>query len=124
VETLRELNTGDEVFVVHQRRRGQTEQRTGIERVENVGRKFTYIKSGKFHSDTGVSAHHPDSNERCNGLGFDVYLNESEWRREQHEEMRFKELSVILCGNYHYALKKLSPTVVEAIHDILEKEAT
>ena len=43
---------------------------------------------------------------------------------KQHEEMRFKELSVILCGNYHYALKKLSPTVVEAIHDILEKEAT
>lgn len=114
------------MFVVHQLRREKTEHRTETIAVEKVGNKYGYVSSrlgeqGKFSLDTGESCHDPTRPARANGYGFDVYLREEDWQREQYESRRFRELALLLCGPWnHHSLKPLPANVVEAIHAILE----
>jgi hypothetical protein len=80
------VKAGDNVFVVWQRRRGQSDENVGAEEVVRVGRKYAYIsrysREQAFCRKTGRSAH-GDSNARRNGYGFDVYLREEDYRKEQ-----------------------------------------
>lgn len=74
----------------------------------------------KFSLESGESCHKL-AYQRGNGFGFDVYLCEEDWRREQYESRRFRELAVRLCGRNAHALKPLPPHVVEAIHKVLNE---
>ncbi len=125
MRSLRGLKPGNTVFVVHQAKRNETERRVEAVPVVKVGRKYGYVaprfgNQGKFELDTGRSWH-KEPYERGNGCGFDVYLREEDWQREQNESRRFRELAVRLCATNAYALKKLPPHVVEAIHKVLDE---
>lgn len=122
--TIRELTVGDEVFLVHQKSRGQSEERTAMLPVVRVGVKYAYVDlyglETPFRRDTGES-HHSESNVRSNGHGFDVYLCEADYRKRVAEiDGCVRLMKRLDCWNYR--IKNLSPKAVAAIHDILDAE--
>ncbi len=125
VHTLSDLKAGDRVFVVWQRRRGQAEERAGIETVVRVGRKYAYIKEysqeAAFCRKTGCSVHDRDSNARANGYGFDVYLREEDYRKEQFDAKEKQRLEKRIVGSFG-RLVNLRPEIVDKFNDILDGE--
>jgi hypothetical protein len=129
VTTLLDAGVGDTVFVVKQNDRYR--QREGLPRkasseiVSRVGRKYAYIGEGhreeKFDRETGVSWHAPGTNARSNGYGFDVYVSEQAYNKEQSEKNEAKRLQNRLCDRLG-GLHAFSPSVVQAIHAILDAE--
>lgn len=125
-EGLAGLKVGDPVFVVWQRRRGDTEERSGFETVVRVGRKYAYIKRYRygdvepFCRKTGCSVHNRDCNARANGYGFDVYLNEEAYRKEQFDIAERIRLQRRLVHQHWHRLVDLSPEVVNRIHVVLD----
>ena len=129
VTTLRDVGVGDTVFVVEQndryRQREGKPRKTSSQVVSRVGRKYAYIGEGhlekKFDRETGISWHHPDHNARSNGYGFDVYVNEQEYVKDQHDKSEAKRLQERMCDRLG-RLYKFTPAVVDAIHEILDAE--
>lgn len=124
-KTFRNLKVGDTVFVVHQRRRGQTEERSEHMQVIRIGRKYAYVEKHNreevFCLDTGNSVHKDDTT-RANGYGFDVYLCEDDYRTMQRDSTEFSRLQNRLLHPVHsYRIIDLSPMIVTAIHEILDK---
>jgi hypothetical protein len=75
---LKNVQAGDSVCVVRQKSRYSPLERTSIETVTKVGRKYGYIKSGTFSLETGQSVHN-ESYVRTNGMGFDVFLTQEDY---------------------------------------------
>lgn len=125
---LWDIKPGDTVFVVEQNNRHRTiegkPRKTSLQIVSRVGRKYAYIGEGylekRFDRKTGASFHGSDSNDRANGRGFDVYVNEQAYVKEQHDKDEADRLEDRMCsfGRLH----KFPPLVVEAIHAILDAE--
>ena len=125
VTDLTGLKVGDTVFVVHQRRRGDTEDRTEEMIVHSVGIKYAYVRrydiSLPFCKKTGVSVHNPNHNARRNGCGFDVYRKAEDWilmKTTEDELARLKPRLVDSWGRPH----PFSLDVVMKIHAILDAE--
>lgn len=122
-KTLRNLKVGDTVFVVQQERRGQ-EPVTSREVIARVGRKYAYFArycgEVPFCRETGKSHHPGECNARANGLGFDVYQREEDYRREQHETSEHKRLADRITDRWHQ-LVKFAPEVVAKIHAVLDE---
>jgi hypothetical protein len=121
------LKAGKYVFVVHQRRRGQEANKTELREVVKVGRKYGYIEmhglAVPFSRETGESVHHPDSNARGNSRGFDVYMFEQEWLQQENDRKEHRRLAERIVSPYSGRhIVELQPTVVAAIHKILDDE--
>lgn len=123
--TLSGIKAGDQVFVVWQRRRRQTEERTETKTVVRVGRKYGYIKAysqdAAFCLKTGRSVHGNDCNARANGYGFDVYLREEDYRKQQRDAAEKQRLEKRIVGSFG-RLVALSPEVVDKFNAILDAE--
>lgn len=123
--SIHDLKAGDQVFVVRQRGRYSKEEQSGIETVSRVGRKYAYIKRRfeevAFCRKTGMSVHDRDCNARANGLGFDVYLCEEDYRNKQFNDQERARLEKRILGPFG-RLVALSPDVVNKINSILDSE--
>lgn len=124
MKTLRDLKPGDTVFVVPKKRCHVS----GEHVIAKIGNKYGYIDTQygnpKFNLETGNSAD-TGSNDHANGYGYRVFLSEDEYNKYAWEQERFEDLALLLCLPWNrHSLKQLPPHVVEAIHDILEKEVT
>ena len=123
--SFKDLKVGDQIFVVWQRRRGQKEERSRVETVVRVGRKYAYIeqysREAAFCRNTGRSVHDRDSNARANGYGFDVYLREEDYRKEQFNATEKRRLEKRIVGSYG-RLVDLRPEIVDKFNDILDAE--
>lgn len=123
VRTLRDIQIGDVVFVAYQQRRCESQQRTEMKPVVKVGRKYGYLREGhceeRFDLETGLSVHHPDSNGRANGFGFDVYLSENDFFAKQFRDKQRARLQERLIKNFG-RLADLPHDVVNKIHEILD----
>lgn len=122
-KTFRDLKVGDEVFVVHQKRRECSEQRMEWLPVTRVGTKFAYVR--RWHEDEPFSrkdgaSHHSESNVRQNGLGFDVYIREEDYRQvvsEWAERCRLRNRLVVSWGD----LVDLSPELVAKLNRVVDE---
>lgn len=125
-KTLRDLKVGDTVFVVQQASRGKTLRRCSTEVITKVGRKYGYFGGGNtweqaFQLSTGASYHGIEGHcTRMNGYGFDVYLCEADYLKEQHDEAKADRLRVRLVDRLG-RLVKLTPEVVTKIHAVLDE---
>jgi len=121
---------GDKVFVVHQNDRYRSSKgltpKTETLSICKIGRKYLYLEgwqNQKFFKDNGVSAHHEDSNARSNGVGFDVYHSEDDYKQEQHEKLELSRLERrMISSRWNRSLTRLSPDTVNEIHKILDTE--
>ena len=123
-KTLSDLKAGDEVFVVEQKRRHQKgEPTTYTATIDRVVRKYAYIKRTwqelAFDRRTGFSLHGKDCNARANGMGFDVYLTESDYLEREHAKAESERLASRLLTRY--GLIDLDHAVVEKIHAVLDE---
>ena len=122
--TYKDLKVGDEVFVVQQKSRYNTEERTSVEKVARVGRKYNYIMRGfqelPFCRNTGQSVHNPDHNTRANGQGFDVYLCEPTYRQLQYDAAQKRKLDKRIVGRWN-GLVSLPPDIVNKINTLLDE---
>lgn len=122
-KTIRDLKVGDTVFVVHQKKRSEKENRTEEKTVIKVGRQYAYLAGGyydmQFSRETGHSVHVKDCNARANGYGFDVYLSRWDWEKLVIDTDAKQRLQKRLVKSYG-ALVDLSPEVVGRIHAILD----
>jgi hypothetical protein len=125
---LKNLKVGDEVFVVpqidsHRRCRGEERQGSHLP-VVKVGRQYGYIrrhyKEEPFCLKNGHS-HHPDGsgNQRANGWGFDVFVNELDWIRFKEDSEQRKLLGSKF--NRCYFIDKLPEGLAEKINKLLEE---
>lgn len=126
VNKLGMLKVGDSIFVVQQKKRGDTEHQTSHEIVSKVGVKYAFFVDAKWGTEykfckhTGQSAHSRDSNARSNGYGFDVYLSGDEWLAETHAHDEHRRLSDRICDRWG-RLKPLPHEAVVAIHKIIDE---
>ena len=119
---LSELNVGDNVFVVWQRRRGDDgDRRTEVLPIAKVGRKYLYIEIHRrltqFDRETGISVH-KESNVRANGMGFDVYQSREAWEAQQHAAAEATRLAARMCSRWGLN-RPLPAETVAAIHAAL-----
>lgn len=123
---FKHLKAGDTVFVVRQNRRRENIDLGRVLVVHKVGKKYGYIKLtsysdlSPFFLENGVSAHPSDSNARANRHGFDVYLSEGAYQEKVRADEEFDRLQSRI--SWSNSLKQLPPTVVSAIHKILDEE--
>jgi hypothetical protein len=125
---LSDMKIGDTVFVVLQKQRDSPQHDGFLATVTAVGRKYATCQAGdqwkrdyKFDRKTGRSVHNCDHNARSNGLGWDVYRNESEYQTRLHESNRLASLIARLDTGYRSCVKTLPPHAVEQIHSILDE---
>jgi hypothetical protein len=122
-KTLADLKPGDTVFVVMQKRR-HLDRCTRLEPITRMGRKFGYISLWgndlPFCLKTGQS-HHKDSVDRMNGLGFDVYLCEADYKAYAHNEAERERLRKRLDSAMDY-VRGWSPEFIRRLHAALDKE--
>jgi hypothetical protein len=114
-----DIKVGDQVFVVHQKSRHQTERRAELKTVTKVGREYGYIGDMKFSLRDGMSSH-KDHNARCNGFGFDVYKKEQDYLDDVLATSEYKRLGGRLLSTWH-GLKPLPAEVVNKIHLVLDE---
>lgn len=121
---ISELKVGDTVFVVQQNRRGDTGERTSFETVTKVGRRYAHINVHgvelPFYLSTGISAHKA-CNARENGCGFDVYVNEEEYRQKQFNAMEKARLEKRIVDRWGKLVDDLPSHVVDKFNDILDE---
>jgi hypothetical protein len=128
---LRDVKIGDTVWIVPQRRRHSNQDPGFPAKVSNVARKyaFAYRVDGKwanpywFHRNNGASKEQPDSNARVNGMGFDVYHSEDEFKKETVEMQEKNALLNRLDNCYGREVRKLPPEAVREITAILDRYA-
>jgi len=122
--SFKHIKPGDSVFVVYQKRRGQSEIKTCMAEVAKVGRKFGYLQVGyaeqKFCLDTGKSQHPEDCNARSNGYGFDVYQDEEHFRAVEAADSNRRRLPVRLVDNWGRILNRINDETIADIHAILD----
>lgn len=121
--TLADIKVGDKVFVVHQRRRHSKDERSEFESVIRVGRKYGYLggyRERAFDLSTGHSVHGKDDNARANGYGFDVYINDEDYRRKELELDEKARLNRRISDRWK-GLIDLPPDTVRKIHDVLDE---
>ena len=121
------MKAGDKVVVVRQSRRFEKstpKPETGT--ITRVGCKYGYVQFGgyetavRFRLDNGESSDPRDGNARSNGLGFDVYSSESEWKEGKRQRDALKNLSHRI--HRHGALERLSAAAVDRINAIMDEE--
>lgn len=117
------LKVGDTVFVVHQKRRHEKEDRSHPSKVVKVGRKYgvlSYYGDARFDLITGQSVH-SDCNARANSFGFDVYWSEQDWLELEHRRKEFRRLAErIVSPHSSRHIVDLPHDAVVAIHKILD----
>lgn len=130
--TIRELKVGDRCYVAYQLSRygraSEQKRKQQYVTISKVGRKYAYFgdmrRPSRFCRDTGQSVDERDSNERSNGLGFDVYLTKELYDQFQYQSDERKRLASRLgiAYNTQKSLEKLSHDAVIAIHTILDEQ--
>jgi hypothetical protein len=125
---LSDMKIGDTVFVVPQKQRDSPQPDGFRATIIAVGRKYATCQVGtqwkrdyRFDRKTGRSVHDVNHNARSNGLGWDVYRDESEYQTRLHESNRLASLIARLDAGYRSCVKNLPPHAVEQIHGILDE---
>lgn len=133
-KSLRDLQPGDEVFVVWGRRYEPNNKKH--ETISRIGREYGYIQSWRqdyrFSLDTGFSVDQKDSNARANGRGFEVYLTEEAYRKKEYEEAEVKRLVDRLgfhrthggAFDAQRVFSRLHPNTISALHAQLDLDET
>lgn len=133
-KSLRDLQPGDEVFVVWGRRYGPYNKTR--ETISRVGREYGYIQRWRqdyrFSLDTGRSVDQKDSNAQANGRGFEVYLTEEAYQKKEYEVAEVKRLVDRLGFHRTHGgafgaqrvFGRLHPDTISALHDQLDWEET
>ena len=127
-KTLKNLNAGDTVFVVEQRRishpLGGKSLETHTEPVLKVGKKYGYLSASwggtPFCLETGHSVHKDAHNTRANGCGFDVYLDENEYKLFLFKGEQHRRLQRRIVSNMGFLID-LPLEALEKIHSILDE---
>ncbi len=127
---LRKIKIGQAVFVVNQPPRYGTNDRVkSVETVTRIGSRYGYFnrysREVPFCLKTGQSHHPTDCNARLNGMGFDVYLSEEDWKiAEKVKELRHEALR-FMRDNCHQITSKLSEnelcTMIAIFKDALKR---
>jgi hypothetical protein len=123
MSNLKDLQVGDKVFVVRQKGRRAVGEQTSFETITKIGRKYGYIKSGSFSLDNGQSVHN-ESYVRINGYGFDVFSTEAEYRQQEIEQEKRRNLgerlSSLLDNGMSARLKNIPLDVVDALLKVMD----
>lgn len=125
---LRDVQVGDTVWIVPQKRRHGNQEPGFIAVVSNVARKYATAKHDEgnwnrayeFVRENGNSKETPDSNTRVNGYGFDVYHSECEVMEKERQSQIRNSLPDRLVDRWS-RLKKMPIACVEQIHRILNE---
>jgi hypothetical protein len=125
---LMDVKVGDSVFIVPQKQRWGQQQEGFTAVVSSVARKYAIAKTDGqwvreycFHRNCGASKEAPDSNERANGYGFDVYHSEDEYRKAVQAANEKEELIRRLDRGFSVEIRRLPPEAVREIIAILDR---